>query len=113
TVDINVFPEAVVERIEVVTGGASAAYGTDAVAGVTNFILDTDFTGISAQAQAGITSRGDNENGSAEISFGAPIGNRLHIVGSAEYYKSAEVPSYEGRDWYQGWGLVTNPNWLG
>ena len=43
-VDVNLFPEAMIERVEVVTGGASAAYGTDAVAGVVNFILDTDST---------------------------------------------------------------------
>jgi outer membrane receptor protein involved in Fe transport len=113
TVDINMFPEAVVERVEVVTGGASAAYGTDAVAGVTNFILDTDFTGVSAEAQAGITSRGDNENGSAQIAFGTQLGDRLHFLASAEYYKSAEVRSFKDRDWYDGWGVVTNPAWRG
>ena len=47
-VDINVFPKAMIKSIETVTGGASAAYGTDAVAGVVNFILDTDYTGIEA-----------------------------------------------------------------
>ena len=57
-VDINVFPEAMIKGIETVTGGASAAYGTDAVAGVTNFLLDTDFEGLEASLQGGITSRG-------------------------------------------------------
>ena len=46
TVDINLIPTALVERTEIVTGGASAAYGSDAVAGVVNFILDKDFTGM-------------------------------------------------------------------
>ena len=45
TVDVNTFPQALIERVEVVTGGASSAYGSDAVSGVVNFILDRDFTG--------------------------------------------------------------------
>jgi outer membrane cobalamin receptor len=61
-VDINLFPEALLERVETVTGGASAAYGTDAVAGVVNFILDSDFTGLETHLQAGETSRGDLDN---------------------------------------------------
>src|SRR5690554_2549574 len=56
-IDINLFPEAMIRRVEVVTGGASAAYGTDAVAGVTNFMLDTNFTGLEAKVQGGISER--------------------------------------------------------
>ena len=52
-VDINLFPEAMVERVEVVTGGASAVYGTDAVAGVVNFILKDDFEGFDIHTQFG------------------------------------------------------------
>src|SRR5690606_8161158 len=66
--DINLFPENVIRTVETVTGGATAAYGTDAVAGVVNFILDTDFEGIRGSAQAGQTDKGHNEN--FEISFG-------------------------------------------
>ena len=60
TVDINLFPDAMIRRVETVTGGASAAYGTDAVAGVVNFILDTDFTGVAVSAQSGVTSGGSD-----------------------------------------------------
>ena len=45
-VDINTIPQSLVQRVEIVTGGASAAYGSDAVAGVTNFILDNKFSGL-------------------------------------------------------------------
>ncbi|MEG8053680.1 TonB-dependent receptor plug domain-containing protein [Sphingomonas aerolata] len=45
-VDVNTFPQALIERVEVVTGGASSAYGSDAVSGVINFILDRDYTGF-------------------------------------------------------------------
>src|SRR6185437_9379856 len=56
-VDIGSFPDQLLRGIEVVTGGASATYGTDAVAGVVNFLLDTQFEGVKAEAQGGITAR--------------------------------------------------------
>ena len=68
--DINLFPQAVVRRVDTVTGGASAAYGTDAVAGVVNFILDTKFDGLKATVQRGQTSRGDNRNNEYSMTFG-------------------------------------------
>ena len=51
SVDINILPSALVKRVDTVTGGASAAYGTDAVAGAVNFILDTDYDGWQVNAQ--------------------------------------------------------------
>ena len=51
--DINLFPQALVKRVDTVTGGASAAYGTDAVAGVVNFVLDTKFNGFKAAVHRG------------------------------------------------------------
>ncbi len=58
-VDLNNVPTELIERIEVLTGGASAVYGSEAMAGVVNFVLKKDFSGISARAQAGITDEGD------------------------------------------------------
>lgn len=111
TLDINVLPESMIRRVEVVTGGASAAYGTDAVAGVTNFILDTDFTGVKGHAQGGVTSRGDNANKEGSLAFGTAIGQRAHLIASFDYYDSNAVETYDGRDWMQDWGTVTNPQW--
>ena len=111
TVDINLFPDAMIRRVETVTGGASAAYGTDAVAGVVNFILDTDFEGVAVSAQTGITSRSDAENWEASFSFGTAIGDRTHLLFSASGYQAEGIENYDGRDWYQGWGTVTNPAW--
>jgi iron complex outermembrane recepter protein len=111
TVDINLFPDAMIRRVETVTGGASAAYGTDAVAGVVNFILDTDFTGVAASLQSGATSRGDGENREGSFSFGTDIGEKSHLLFSASAYKSDGIETYDDRDWYQGWGTVTNPAW--
>lgn len=59
TVDINNIPAALIERVEVVTGGASAVYGSDAVAGVVNFILKDDFEGVEASASYELTEEGD------------------------------------------------------
>lgn len=111
-VDINLFPEALVERVETVTGGASAAYGTDAVAGVVNFILDTDFEGLETHVQMGETSRGDYDNYEVSIAGGTAIGERLHLIGAIDRFESDRIDNLDGRDWYQGIGTVTNPEWL-
>ncbi len=57
--DTNTFPTDLIERVEVITGGSSAVYGSDAVAGVVNFILKRDFEGISVRGQGGISGYGD------------------------------------------------------
>lgn len=105
-VDINVFPDAMIASVETVTGGASAAYGTDAVAGVVNFKLDRHFTGLVGKFQAGVSDSGDAGNYQGSLTFGTKIGDRGHFVISGEYFKQNGVHSYAGRDWYQGWGVV-------
>jgi outer membrane receptor protein involved in Fe transport len=59
SVDINTIPLDLVERVEVLTGGASAVYGADGVSGVVNFIQKQDFEGVTARVQTGISSHGD------------------------------------------------------
>ena len=61
-VDINSIPTDLIDRVDVLTGGASAVYGADGVSGVVNFILKKDFDGISARGQVGLSSRGDAGN---------------------------------------------------
>src|SRR5690606_36600130 len=112
TTDINVLPEAILQRVEVVTGGASAAYGSDAVAGVANFALNTEFVGCDSHLQGGITDRGDAESFEASVTSGTEIGERGHLIASADVFDSRGVDGYEDRDWYQGWGTVTNPEWV-
>ncbi|MGI4878849.1 MAG: TonB-dependent receptor domain-containing protein [Janthinobacterium lividum] len=58
-VDINTIPQALIERVEVITGGASAVYGADAVAGVVNFVLKKNFSGFQADASTSLTQEGD------------------------------------------------------
>lgn len=89
TIDTNVVPNLLVQRVDVVTGGASAAWGSDAVAGVVNFVLDRKFTGIKGVAQAGISQRGNNGNQRLGVAWGADFaGDRGHILLSAEYYNN-------------------------
>ncbi|HEV2703317.1 MAG TPA: TonB-dependent receptor [Steroidobacteraceae bacterium] len=104
--DINLFPQAVIKRVDTVTGGASAAYGTDAVAGVVNFILDTKFNGLKGTAQDGQTSRGDNKNNEFSLTYGQNLGEHTHIIVSGEHYAEDPIYTYSGRSWYQSWGLL-------
>ncbi len=104
--DINLFPQAIVQRVDTVTGGASAAYGTDAVAGVVNFILDTKFNGFKATVQDGQTTRGDNKNAEYSMTFGRQLGEHAHIILSGEHYAEDPVYTWNGRSWYQSWGLL-------
>ena len=109
-VDVNAIPEVMISRVETVTGGASAAYGTDAVAGVVNFILNTDYTGMEVNAQGGITSRGDGANYKFSAAFGTDIGEHAHIQLSAERFHQDGIFSYKGRDWYKAWGTIPDSN---
>lgn len=84
-VDVTLIPQLLTQRIEVVTGGASAAYGSDAVSGVVNYILDKRFKGIKAQAQYGTATGGHSDS----YRLGAAVGtsfldNRLHVIASLE-----------------------------
>lgn len=98
--DINLIPQSLVERVDVVTGGASAAYGSDAVAGVVNFILDTDFEGLKAEAQAGVSTYGDDASKKVNLTGGTSLlGGRAHIVFSAEYSDRDGFQRPNGRDW--------------
>ncbi len=73
-VDLNNIPTDFIERVEIVTGGASAVYGSEAIAGVVNFILKDRFDGIQARAQYGITERGDNPRYLAALTAGTSFG---------------------------------------
>lgn len=70
SVDVNLIPTALIKNIEVISGGASAAYGSDALAGVANFILDENFSGVQFDAQYGETDRSDGKTESYSITVG-------------------------------------------
>lgn len=89
TVDTNVIPNLLIERVDIVTGGASASYGSDAVAGVVNFVLDKKFTGIKGVVQSGVSQRGDNSNQRIGLAGGMDFaGGAGHIILSGEYFQN-------------------------
>ena len=97
-VDASLIPQMLVQRVDVVTGGASAAYGSDAVSGVVNFILDKKFTGVSYLAQGGISQQDDDRNGRLGIAAGQNFfDGRLHLEGSAEYTHSDGIGAVSDR----------------
>jgi iron complex outermembrane receptor protein len=111
-VDVAMFPEELVTSVEVVTGGASASYGTDAVAGVVNFILDTDFEGYKGHAQMGETTYGDGETYEAGFAFGVGVGERGHLIGSIEKFNLDPISDFaalQERSFFNNVARVTNP----
>jgi outer membrane receptor protein involved in Fe transport len=84
--DVNTIPTALIERVDIVTGGNSAIYGSDAIAGVVNFVLRRDFEGIEARAQAGISHYGDAGAYFGSITAGQNFADgRGNVAISAEY----------------------------
>lgn len=114
SVDANLIPGALVERVDLVTGGASAAYGSDAVAGVVNFVLNTHYTGVKGQVQYGLSSHDDNHEYLATLTAGTGFaGGRGHLVVSGEYFKNTGVAG-NARDWARaGYQIITNPTGAG
>lgn len=114
-VDVNVIPSSLIQNIEIVTGGASASWGSDAVAGVANIILKKNVQGFEASAQYGISERGDSKNytfsGAAGTSF---LDGRGHITIGGEYSKDEGI-GYDGvlkrQDWIKNRGSVSNGAW--
>lgn len=91
--DANIIPQALVSRVDVVTGGASAAYGSDAVAGVTNFVLDTTFTGLKGRAQYGVSDYGDGDSYRFDIAggFDVPGVDGLHVLFSYNHFQQEGI----------------------
>ncbi|HVR90606.1 MAG TPA: TonB-dependent receptor [Novosphingobium sp.] len=111
-VDIDTFPQQLIQRVEVVTGGASSVYGSDAVAGVVNFILDKKFTGLKGEVSGGLTDYGDSQNYKVEIAGGiAFAGGRGHLLLSGSHDYDRGVPNGVGkRTWNRnGYQDIINP----
>ena len=108
--DVNLLPQAIVQRVDVVTGGASAAWGSDAVAGVVNYVLDTGFTGLLANVQRGESTYGDASTFKAELAWGAKFaGGRGHFIVDGEYHDDGAADYVTSRDWFKSYKVVNNP----
>ena len=95
-VDVNTIPYELLERVDVVTGGSSAVYGSDAIAGVVNFVLKRDYEGFQVNAQGGISDRGDSGRYTVSAAFGENFADgRGNIALAAEYTKVESVLNSE------------------
>lgn len=110
-VDLNFIPSNLVQRIETVTGGASAAYGSGAISGVVNIILDKRLEGVKVDADYGVTQEGDGDNYRIGLAGGTAFASgRGHIVAGGEFQKMDVIQSCaDARDWCaRGRGLYNN-----
>jgi outer membrane receptor protein involved in Fe transport len=111
TVDLNVIPSAAVARVDVVTGGASAAWGSDAVAGVVNIRLDDQLQGMRSTVQYGQSTHGDGEDSLVSVAAGDRFADgRGHFIIAAEYNKNEGVMHQRDRDWGRAaWAWLGQP----
>lgn len=112
TVDINTFPQMLIARVDIVTAGASAIYGSDAVAGVVNFVLDKNFTGVKGEVSGGMTNYRDDKNYQVGLSGGFGFaGGRGHVLLSGEIVeKDGVVVGIGKRKWGRdSLGIMVNP----
>lgn len=91
-IDVNTIPAALIERVDIVTGGASAVYGSDAVTGVINFVLKNRMRGLELEARQNLTERGDASVSSADLSFGMGfMKDRGNLIASAGWLRQEPV----------------------
>lgn len=111
TVDTNVIPSALIDRVDIVTGGASAAYGSDAISGVVNLILKKNIDGIVGTFQGGVSSRGDYGNYLGSLGWGTSFQDeRGHFSIALEGARNHGILSQRDRAWSaRAPGLISNP----
>jgi outer membrane receptor protein involved in Fe transport len=109
-VDVSELPQSLIERVDVVTGGASAAYGSDALTGVVNFVLNTKFEGFKGEVSGGVTTYGDDRNYKLNATYGTGFANdRGHFLLSGEHVEDDGLIVID-RDWNkQGYSYINNP----
>jgi outer membrane receptor protein involved in Fe transport len=101
-VDVDTIPNALIERVDVLTGGSSAVYGSDAVTGVVNYILKKNFTGIELDAQVGMSGKGDAEEFFAAGTFGKNFGGDKGNIVFGIQYTNQEPLAYGDRKFLRG-----------
>jgi iron complex outermembrane receptor protein len=97
-VDLSTIPANMIERIEIITGGASSVYGADAVSGVVNIILKHHVEGLEISAKGGISSRGDNPTKSISATFGQDIGDRGEFAFGLSWNRETQLQA-DRRPW--------------
>ncbi len=117
-VDVDIIPQMLVERVDIVTGGVSAVYGSDAVAGVVNYVINRKLKGFRADLSAGISQQGDAQKYDAALAYGTSLGDKAHVEFSYEYHQEDGIDRRSSRDWIRqagvtGAGTTASPFLLG
>jgi iron complex outermembrane receptor protein len=106
-VDSDMIPQLMVKRVDVVTGGVSAVYGSDAISGVVNFVTDRNFNGLKFNVQSGVSEEHDGRQYEAGLAAGMPLfGGRGHIEGSYEYRDDEGILYRSSRPDNHLWAVV-------
>lgn len=113
-VDVDLIPQLFVERVDIVTGGVSAVYGSDAMTGVVNYVIDRKFNGVKADASYGVSEQGDASKSNAAFAYGAQLSPGLHVEAGIEHRREAGINRRSERDWLNqagvtGAGTAANP----
>ena len=115
-VDVDMIPQMLLQRVDTVTGGVSAVYGSDAISGVVNFITDTKFNGFKFNLQGGTSQHGDDETVDAGAAYGTNLfDDRGHFEASYQYRDDPGILNRRAREWgrhewtVQGGGITANP----
>ncbi len=109
-VNISSIPQALIRGVDIVTGGASAAYGSDAVAGVVNILIDDRLEGIKGKLQGGITDHNDFRNYLASLAYGTSFADgRLRLTLSGEAAENSGIDFIGDRDWGNNPSRIANP----
>ena len=112
-VDINTLPSGVIARVDVVTGGASAAWGSDAVSGVVNFVINKDFDGLKGNAGFSDTTDGKFRGWNATVVWGGDVfGDRGHLLFAVDYAAHPDVLFQGAKNWFRGAKFVNNPAYV-
>jgi outer membrane receptor protein involved in Fe transport len=113
-VDVDLIPQLFVERVDIVTGGVSAVYGSDAMSGVVNYVIDRKFNGLKVDASYGQSERSDAGRRNAALAWGGTLARGLHIEAGVELRKEDGIDRRSDRPWLDqvgvtGAGTAANP----
>lgn len=114
-VNVDLLPTGLMRSVDVVTGGASAAYGADAVSGVVNFVLDREFEGLKTNIGGGALEGGEGRQWEFDVAGGRSFfDDRLHVIGSASSREIGQIQEGDRSDVdnFNRIGWVTNPAWV-
>ncbi|HEU0095595.1 MAG TPA: TonB-dependent receptor, partial [Rhizomicrobium sp.] len=113
SVDVNLLPDQLISHIDIVAGGASAAYGSDALSGIVNLVLDKSFTGLKGAIEGGVTGYGDDYQYLAKLTWGAPFyHDRGHLLVSGSVSHVNGIMHGNRRSWLrQGYDQTPTPNY--